>query len=208
MDLLFKPGASCKFKQPKNTYDFKNKVLSAMKVWYDRITGPGTHSSLSNPGNHEDVLVVDELAVRLYVEYQEAFDLQEALKHDNLLEKENINVASQFLAHHPQPLPHSTDTCNPLSSLSNEIPSLVSKISPKPTTMKKQRLTSYDTNNVMINFAAVNKDSGIAFQNLMKTKMEVEKEVAFDKRRYVMFLIEKKESGAISNEEFELFKNL
>ncbi len=89
-------------------------------------------------------MVVDELAVRLYVEYQEAIDIQEALKHDNLLEKENINGASQFLAPHPQPLPHSTDTHNPLSSLSNEIPSLVSEISPKPTTTKKQPLTSYD----------------------------------------------------------------
>jgi hypothetical protein len=52
-------------------------------------------------------------------------------------------------------------------------------------------------------------DSEIAFQNLMKTKMEVEKEkVASDKHHYMMFLIEKKESGAISTEEFELFKNL
>jgi hypothetical protein len=81
MDLLFKPGASCKkYKQPKNTYDFKKKVLSVMKVLYERITGPGTHSCSDNPGDHEDVLVVDELAVRLYIKYQEAIDIQEALK--------------------------------------------------------------------------------------------------------------------------------
>ena len=66
MDLLFKAGAACeKYKRPKNTYDFKNKVLSAMKVRYDRTTGPGTHSSSDNPGDHEDVLPVDEIAVRL-----------------------------------------------------------------------------------------------------------------------------------------------
>jgi len=210
MDLLFKAGAACeKYKRPKNTYDFKNKVLSAMKVRYDRTTGPGTHSSSDNPGDHEDVLPVDEIAVRLYVEYQEAVDIQEALRRDNLQDKENVNNASQFLAPNPQPLPRSSDTRNPLSSLSSEIPSLVNEISPKPTGTKKQRLTSYDTNDVMINFATVNKESEIAFQNLMKTKMEVEKDkVASDKRRYMMFLIEKKESGAISTEEFELFKNL
>jgi hypothetical protein len=38
--------------------------------------------------------------------------------------------------------------------------------------------------------------------------MEAEKEkVAIEKRCFLMFLIEKKASGAISNEEFELFKN-
>ncbi len=61
----------------------------------------------------------------------------------------------------------------------------------------------------MISFASVNKDSEIALQDLMKTKMEVEKDkVASKKRHYLMFLIEKKASGTITNEEFELFKNM
>ncbi len=128
---------------------------------------------------------------------------------DNLKEKENIDDASQFLALHPQPLPHSLDTCNPLSSLTNEVPSLVNEISPKPTGTKKQRLTSYDTNDVMVSFAAVNKESEVAFQEFLRSKIEVEKEkVASDKHCYMMFLIEKKESGAISNEEFELLKKM
>ncbi len=137
---------------------------------------------------------VNELAVRLYSEYQEAIDIQEALQHDNILDNENISNASQFLAPHPQPLPRSADIGhNPLSSLSNEVPSLTSKISPKQTGTKKQRLTSYDTNVVMISFASVKKDSEIAFQDLMKTKMEVEKDkVASEKHRYLMLLIEKK----------------
>jgi len=43
---------------------------------------------------------------------------------------------------------------------------------------------------------------------MMKCKMEVEKEkAANEKNRFLMFLIEKKASGAISNKEFELFKN-
>jgi hypothetical protein len=33
MDLLFKVGAAFeKYKHPKNTYDFKNKILAAMKA--------------------------------------------------------------------------------------------------------------------------------------------------------------------------------
>jgi hypothetical protein len=106
MDLLFKVGAACeKYKRPKNTYNFKNKILVVMKARYTRVTGPGAHSSSQIPEDHEDVLPFDELDVRLYVEYQEAVNVQEALRRDNLLDKENVNHASQFLAPHPQPLP-------------------------------------------------------------------------------------------------------
>ncbi len=128
LDLLFKVRATWeKYKRPKNTCDFKNKVLSAMKVQYERVTGPGTHSCSDNPGDHEDILLADELAVGLYIEYQEAVDAQEALRCNNLQDKENVNNACQFLAPHPQPLPRSADiSCNPLSSLTNEVPSLVS----------------------------------------------------------------------------------
>jgi hypothetical protein len=55
----------------------------------------------------------------------------------------------------------------------------------------------------------VNKDSELVFQDLLKTKMEVEKDkAASEKRHYMMFLIEKKACGAITDEEFELFKNM
>ena len=66
-----------------------------------RQSKQGTHSSSNNPNDHEDLLEVDKLSVRLYVEYQEAVDVQEALRHDNLLEKENIQNASNFLAPNP-----------------------------------------------------------------------------------------------------------
>jgi hypothetical protein len=60
-----------------------------------------------------------------------------------------------------------------------------------------------------VNFALVNKDSELAFQELMKAKMETEKDKAASKKhQYMMFQIEKKASGAITNEEFELFKNM
>jgi len=57
-----------------------------------------------NPDDHEDLSVLDELCVRLIVEYQEVVDIQEALRCNNMLEKENIHNASQFLAPFPAPV--------------------------------------------------------------------------------------------------------
>jgi hypothetical protein len=108
-------------------------------------------------------------------------------------------------------LPRTSDTIhNPLSAISNEAPALVNnEVSPKPLVgTKKQRLMLYDTNKVMVSFAASNQQSKFAFQEMMKCKMEAEKEkAAIEKNCFLMFLIKKKASIAISNEEFELFKN-
>jgi hypothetical protein len=110
-DLLFRPGAACElYKRLQKVYDFKTKVLSAMKVWYERVSGPCSHSTSGNPSDHEDLSAVDELSVHLYVEFQEAVDIQEALRHDKLLEKENINNASKYLAPNPPPLPRTSAT--------------------------------------------------------------------------------------------------
>jgi hypothetical protein len=82
-----------------------------------------------------------------------------------------------------------------LSAISNEAPALVNdEVSPKPPNgTKKQPLTSYDTNEVMISFATANQSSELAFQEMMKYKMEAEKEkAAIEKRSFLMFLIEKK----------------
>ncbi len=87
--------------------------------------------------------MVDQLASRIFIEYQEAIDIQEALKCNNLQDDENVDNASQFSAPHPQPLPHLANIFpNPLSSLTNEVPSLVSKISPKPVAMTKKQLVT------------------------------------------------------------------
>jgi hypothetical protein len=116
-------------------------MLSAIKARYDRVNSTGTHSSSNNPNDHDDLLEVDKLSVRLYVEYQEAVDIQEALQWDNLLEKENIQNESNFLAPNPQPLPHSSDVIqNSLSAISNEAPALVNDdVSPKPTIRTKKQ---------------------------------------------------------------------
>jgi hypothetical protein len=42
------------------------------------------------------LLEVDQLSVQIYVEYQEAVDIHEALWHENLLNKEHIQNASHF----------------------------------------------------------------------------------------------------------------
>jgi hypothetical protein len=166
---------------------------------------------LKNLDDHEDLSVLDELWVWLFVEYQEVVDIQEALQHDNMLEKENIHNASHFLAPNPQPLPRTSETIhNPLSSISNEAPALVNdEMSPKPLIgTKKQCLTLFDTNEVMVSFAASNQQFELTFQEMMKCKMEAEKEKAtIEKCRFLVFLIDKKASSAISNKEFELFKN-
>ncbi len=94
---MFKPGAALEqYKRSRNIYDSKNKVLTMIKARYERVNGPGTHSSSNNPSNHEDLLEVDQLSVQIYVEYQEAVDIHEALWHDNLLNKEHIQNASHF----------------------------------------------------------------------------------------------------------------
>jgi hypothetical protein len=59
---------------------------------------------------------------------------------------------------------------------------LVSKLSPKLVGTKKQRLTSCDTNEVMLLFATSNQQSGLAFQELMRRKQETEKEKAAIKK--------------------------
>jgi len=125
--MVFKRGAACElYKRPQKVYDFKNKVVSAMKHHYERVSAPGSHSSSNDPGDHEDLSELDQMCVRLYQEYQEALDILEAIKRDNLLDKENVANATQFLAPNPQPLPRSVAvTRHPLSAISNEAPALV-----------------------------------------------------------------------------------
>ncbi len=54
---------------------------------------------------------------------------------------------------------------------------------------KKYRLSSYDTNKVMVSSVAMNQESKVAFQDFMETSMEVEKDqVAKEMHHYLMFL--------------------
>jgi hypothetical protein len=69
---------------------FKNKVELGMKAHYERVSAPGSHSTSNDPGDHEDLSELDQLCLWLYAEFQEALDIQEAIKRDNLLDKENV----------------------------------------------------------------------------------------------------------------------
>jgi hypothetical protein len=137
------------------------------------------------------------------------------LKWDAALQKENIENASQILAPRPKPLPRSLDSNgsrNPLSSISNDFLSLISDITAKPmqSLTKKQCLTLYDLNEVMVSYAATNKESECAFQSYMNTKMEVKKskidlergemelekeKLVAEKRPYILQILEKKMRG-------------
>jgi hypothetical protein len=61
------------FKKPLHTYDFRKKVISAMKLRYLKVTGHRTHSGDPLTDN-EDISAVDHLAVKLYQEIQLAID--------------------------------------------------------------------------------------------------------------------------------------
>jgi hypothetical protein len=119
--------------------------MSALKSHYERVSAPGSHSTSNDPGDHEDLSELDQLCLWLYMEYQEALDIQEAIRCNNLLDKENVHNASQFLAPNPQPLPCSVAvTHHPLSTISNEAPALVNgEVSPKP-------LVGTKNNNVLL----------------------------------------------------------
>ncbi len=74
--LLDNKLLSC-LKRPSNLYDFKKKVLSAMKLRCCKVTGSGTHSGDAVSGD-KDVSAVGSLAVKLSMEMQSALDKQEA----------------------------------------------------------------------------------------------------------------------------------
>ena len=81
LELLFKVGAPCEnYKKPKCVYEFRKKVVAGMKVRYDKL-----HSAAQYPKSHEDLMEVDQFAVKLYIEYQEAAGIHEALNGKQLI---------------------------------------------------------------------------------------------------------------------------
>ncbi len=74
-----------------------------MKFCYNSIATPGSHSK-SHAANHsDDVLVIDQLAVQLYIECNDWCVRGFAVECS--AGKENIKNASQSLAPGTQPLP-------------------------------------------------------------------------------------------------------
>ena len=107
-------------------YDFKKKVLVAMKARHDRVTGRGTHAGC-NEAQDEDLLAVDSLAEKLYKGMMEVVDRNEASHRKAELMKALKRSASNILVPPPPPdLPclgtqQSAAIQNPLSVLTGKI---------------------------------------------------------------------------------------
>ncbi len=103
MDDLFLDNSplSC-FKRPSNSYDFKKKVLSAMKSRYHKVTGCGMHSGDVVSGD-KDLFAVDSFAVKLSSEMQSALDWQEAAHQEvELLKARKVSVSNILVPPPPQ----------------------------------------------------------------------------------------------------------
>ena len=90
------------FKKPAHTYDFRKKVISAMKLRYLKVTGHRTHSGDPLTDN-EDISVVDRLAVKLYQEMQLAIDKEEAARREAAMWKAQKQAVSNILVPPPNP---------------------------------------------------------------------------------------------------------
>jgi hypothetical protein len=197
------------YKKPSNKYDFKKKIMAAMKRRHDKVSAPGAHSSSSNPEDYETPSAVDKLAEKLYKEYKEITDKKEALRRDTEALKQNIQAASDTLAPPPPPLPPcprnelkqpSLAARNPLSAIDNNVPLLLDE-DYDTKEKKRQRLTSKDASGDIKNFM----ESGGGMKELFSEYMESKKKT--EAQRNLMELYKMKARGEISQEEFDLLKN-
>jgi hypothetical protein len=84
------------FQKPSHTYDFRKKVISAMKSRYLKVTGHGTHSGDPMTGS-KDISAVDCLAVKLYQEMRLAIDRDKAAHHEAAMWKAQKQAVSNIL---------------------------------------------------------------------------------------------------------------
>jgi hypothetical protein len=101
-DLFADSKPLCMFKRLMNMYDFKKKVLAAMKVRHDRVAGHGTHAGY-NEAQDEDVTAVDSLAEKLYNKMMKVVDQNKASHSEAELMKALKKSASNILVPPPPP---------------------------------------------------------------------------------------------------------
>jgi hypothetical protein len=95
-----------------------------MKAWCDRVSAPGFHSAAQAHQYCEDIMVVGQLAVKLYNECQEAADIQEALKWDVALQGKMLRM--RLLTHsHFYIYWKVMETAKPHSSVAHDVPPLI-----------------------------------------------------------------------------------
>ena len=89
--------------KPSNLYNFKKKVLSAMKLRYLKVTDHGMHSGDAVSGN-EDVSVVDCMVMIFFQEMQLVLDKEEAAYHEAAMWLAQKKAVSNILVPPPPPL--------------------------------------------------------------------------------------------------------
>jgi len=204
------------FKKPAHTYDFRKKVISAMKSRYLKVTGRGTHSGDALSGS-EDISAVDHLAVKLYQEMQLAIDKEEAARREAAMWKAQKQAVSNILVPPPNPdLPsassnptqQSAPVRNPLSVVTgvinntNDAPSLEEEMAAivTPKVAKRQRLTNNDCGDAINKFAEKSSVFYSAFSNYFENKAKA------DNRSFLLQLLDKLEKGVITQQQFEEMK--
>jgi hypothetical protein len=145
------------FKRPSNLYDFKKKVLSAMKSRYHKVTDHGAHSG-DAVGGVEYVSAVGSLVVKLFLEMQSAVDKEEAKHREAELRKaQKKSVLNILVPPPPHDVPsdlvetqQSAAIRNTLSVLSGNITGNVLSLEEEmtavvtPKMLKRQLLTNND----------------------------------------------------------------
>jgi hypothetical protein len=210
------------FKRPANVYDFKKKVLSAMKARYLRVTSRGSHSV--DVDGDEDVSMVDRLAVKMQTEMTEVQDKEEATRREAELWKAQKKAVSNILV--PPPRPDLSEEVavvsatqqlaavrNPFSVLTGNVPqdapSLEEEMAEKvtPRILKKQRLQNNDCAEAINSFNASNDKFFATFSAFVDNKAQADREAVKENNRgFILQLLDKLEKGVISKMEFDELK--
>ncbi len=180
-DLFLDNKPLSMFKKPTNLYDFKKKVLSAMKSRYLKVTSRGTHSGDVVSGD-EDVSAGDRLAV-----------------------PPPPPVLPSDLA--PQ-MQQSAAVRNPLSVLTgvvnnnnnNNVPTLDEEMTDAivtPKVAKHQRLTNNDCGDAISKFAEKSSGFYSTFFSYVENKAKAEN------RSFLLQLRDKLEKGVITQQQFK-----
>ncbi len=215
-DLFLNNKPLSYFKRPSNLYDFKKKVLSAMKSRYRKVTARGSHSDNVVSGD-EDVSAVDSLAVTLSLEMQLALDKQEAARREaEILKARKVTVSNILVPPPPPDVPselvsqpqQSAAVRNPLSALTgtvpnnNNVPTLEEEMTAvvTPKMLKRQRLTNTDCGDAISKFADKTAGFYSSFSSYVENKAKA------DNCSFLLQLLDKLEKGVITQHQFEEMK--
>jgi hypothetical protein len=88
-NCFFGPGnPGHHFKRLAKIFNLHGKVMKVITFRAEAVLKPGSHSSSTNPGDFEDLSIVNQLAVKLYRDWQLWIDQVEAERLQAAAEKE------------------------------------------------------------------------------------------------------------------------